>query len=182
MRKILLFLVLLAIAPILSIPLVNNNLCYQPQQKYHTLGYDTFSIAESNLIPKPQVDISGRLARLAKPGKLKSAQIGKLLAKDLDLNHAGAAGISSNIYHESKAKAGIKNSIGAVGYAQWYKVRAKQFYKYAKDNGLSYKSDKANYEFLKIDIQQHWSKGTSFKKYKEITNPVKATLYMCNYW
>lgn len=122
------------------------------------------------------------LSGLAKPGKLKCAQISKMLAKDLGLSKTATIAVATNIWFESMCKAHVRNSIGAIGYAQWYKARATLLRKYAKQRGISWKTDEANYGFLKVDIKHHWSRGTSFAKFKTITSPKQAVLYMCNYW
>jgi tail lysozyme len=80
------------------------------------------------------------------------------LMADFGLNDLQAAGVLGNLGHESAGfeilhEIGQPEGSGGYGWAQWTGPRRTAFFDWCNNKGLDWRSDDANYGFLRHELQ-----------------------------
>lgn len=88
----------------------------------------------------------------------KAPAVMRQLMQDFGLTDFQAGGLLGNIGHECNGfktfqEIGIRPPKGGWGWCQWTGPRRRQFEAWAKDKGLDFKSDEANYGFLAQELK-----------------------------
>ncbi len=111
----------------------------------------------------------------------KAAQIMQNLQTDFELTPEQSAGFVGNLAHETggfrhmqELKPVVPGSRGGAGWAMWTGPRRKKFEQWAKNKGLSTRSDAANYGFLKHELET--SESGVLEALRKTNNPRDAAL------
>ncbi|RJF87181.1 hypothetical protein D3874_09200 [Oleomonas cavernae] len=102
------------------------------------------------------------------------------LMADFELNQVQAAGVLGNIGHECNGfrnlhEIGQPEGKGGYGWAQWTGPRRKSFFAWCDKNALDWKTDFANYGYLKHElVHEYKSTISAVLKTKALGDAVAA--------